>query len=162
VVVRSPSGEDATMDPLLAWMVDLTAGSVHDDIEGVLHLTDDGLAFEPGEGETVRIAYERIAHIKRLRMSPVLMVRWEDLGVRTETAFYLAKPPPLGGSSGGRRLLYRDAMLGASTGQDRPGKVTRTQRRRNTYYLSSASTDAKPVLVAWVRAVRERMEAGAT
>jgi hypothetical protein len=142
-------------EPVVVWKVELAAGVSRDEVAGTLHLREDVLAFVADEDADLHIPFDRIERVKRLRISPVLMVRWRD-GERTSlTAFYLAKPPPLGGT--GSRHEQRDALLRGPSGQDARHRSSRIQRRRNSYYLSSKSVETKPTLIAWVREVRERM-----
>ena len=74
---------------------------VDHDVRGELTLTDTHVVFMPADSEIgATIEYAAILQVKRLKLTPVLLVRWVDEGERRETAFYVAKPPPMAKSRG--------------------------------------------------------------
>jgi hypothetical protein len=141
------------VQPLTVWKVELSGGNVHEDIEGTLTLDEDALAFEPAEaGPALQIAYGSIEGVKRLRMSPVLLITRRTHDRTVATAFYLAKPPPL--ISTKPTTPTSDEIAASPRGRPRTRWF---QRRRNSYYLTAAGVETKPILAEWVNEVRARL-----
>jgi hypothetical protein len=141
------------VEPLTVWKVELSSGNVHEDIEGILTLGEQALEFEPAEDEAAgpsAIPLSSIAGVKRLRLSPVLLVRWRDRDQLVETAYYLAKPPPLGAGASS------PAAPASAIDARRERRAFRTRKRRNSYYLTSMGVEAKPTLIAWVAEIRSQ------
>ena len=152
MVAAGTSGEDGAMDPLPVWKVELAQGLVDHDVHGELTLTDTHVVFMPADSEIgATIAYDAILQVKRLKLSPVLLVRWVDEGERRETAYYVAKPPPMARS---RRDDEAEVALGRLIKPSR-----RMQQRRNSTYLAETGTVMKPVMKAWVAEVNRRRAA---
>jgi hypothetical protein len=154
VVGRAARADDGgVLEPTTVWMVELRTRSTLRDVKGVLTLEQDGLSFHsPADGTEVRIPFAAARSAKRLRMSPVLLVRWQDAGDRL-TAFYFAPPPPLVQVSDATTET-RAGFLGVM-GSRPPSK--RKHRRTNATYLTSQNGSLKPTLVAWVKEVRVRI-----
>jgi len=143
------------LEPLTVWKVELAHGLAHRDVAGTLTLGADALEFEADEAAApMHIGYAAITRAKRLRLSAVLLVRWESDGTTRLTAFYLAQPPPLAPPDPGEAGLRTGNMR---VGFLRPTK--RGQRRRNTAYLAYTGADLKPALRAWTAEVRVRVRA---
>src|SRR5262245_2287180 len=131
------------MDALPVWKVELAKGLVDHDVEGELTLSDTDIVFTPADAEVgATIAYTAILQVKRLKLSPVLLVRWVDEGERRETAYYVAKPPPMARS---RSDDEAEVSLGRMIKPTR-----RMQQRRNSTYLAEMGTTWKPVMKEWV------------
>jgi hypothetical protein len=144
------------LEPVTVWMVELKTGSTLHEVKGILTLGEDALRFvSPANGTEVRIPYERARSARRLRMSPVLLVRWRDEADRT-SAFYFAPPPPLVPPDGSDTQLPRAGIFGPLGGRP-PSK--RRQRRENASYLTMRSGPLKPTMVAWADEVRTRIAA---
>ena len=155
MVAAGTSGEDDAMDAidsLPVWKVELAQGLVEHDVRGELTLTDTHVVFMPTDSEIgATIAYTAIVQVKRLKLSPVLLVRWIDEGERRETAYYVAKPPPMAKS---RQDDESEIALGRIMKPSR-----RLQQRRNSTYLAETGTVMKPVIKAWVAEVNRRRAA---
>lgn len=136
-------------------MVHLRHGLPPDEIEGTLSVDERGVLFEREAGGTTRMTFTELLTARRVRGSPILMLRWRQDGERRETAFYFVQPPPLG---------PLDGRPGASAGA--PPSATsmfrrttkRKQRRDNTNYLSTLSGSLRPLIDEFVEAVRSGME----
>lgn len=144
------------LEPATVWMVELRTGSSLDEVKGILMLDPDALRFvSPANGTELRIPFERATSVKRLRMSPVILVRWKDEQERS-IAFYFAPPPPLMPPDGRETALPRAGVMGALGG--RPTSKRR-QRRENATYLTHHSGELKPIMIAWASEVRSRIAA---
>ena len=140
------------LEPLEVWKVELARGVAHHDVAGTLHLGDEALEFAGEDAPArMRIAYTRIGRVRRLRVSSVLVMDWEEDGAMRRTAFYLSKPPPLHPSDTGETPPAPGLGVGRAT--------RRGQQRRNTYYLATVGTEAKPILKAWLAEVKTRTRA---
>jgi hypothetical protein len=145
------------MEPIQVWKVELAKEMAAYDVEGSIELAEEALAFLGEEAdEPMRIRYDAMVRVKRLRLSPVLVVHWRDTADVRRTAFYLTKPPPLHG--GMQKQVHPHEI--ASDRVRPPSK--RTQMRRNSYYLTLTASEVKPTLVAWVRAIKQRMASAGT
>ena len=143
------------LEPVTVWMVELRTGSTLKEVKGILTLGEDALRFvSPADGTELRIPYERARSARRLRMSPVLLVRWRDEDDRT-SAFYFAPPPPLLSPDSRDTQLPGAGVFGPLGGP--PSK--RRQRRENASYLTMRSGPLKPTMVAWAEEVRTRIAA---
>ena len=137
------------MDPLPVWKVELVKGLADHDIRGELTLTEHEIVFTPEDSEVgAPIPIVAIQRMKRLKLTPVLLVRWVDDGERRETAYYVAKPPPLARSRADDEI---EAGLGKIIKPSR-----RMQQRRNSTYLAETGTMMKPLMKAWVAEVNRR------
>jgi hypothetical protein len=136
-------------EPVTVWKVELVRGREPIDVRGTLCLTRDALEFEDDDGETTRIRFDRVDRVRRLKISPVLVVRHLDRAAG-ETAFYFVEPPPLHPPDPGT-LPLREAT------RRRPSK--RRQHRDNTGYLTGKGTALKPTIQGWVSEVQERVSA---
>jgi hypothetical protein len=150
VVAQTTSGEDGAVEPLSVWKVELEQGLAQHDVAGTLELDDGALRFTPDEGEgSADIALGAIARVRRLRLTPVMVIRWDDGGTIRETAYYLARPPPLHGDT------RNDRDTDVTIGNRRFPTTRRMQQRRNSTYLADAGTTFKPLLKRWVAAIDE-------
>jgi hypothetical protein len=137
-------------------MVELRTRSSLDEVKGILTLDPDALRFvSPANGTEIRIPFDRTTSVKRLRMSPVILVRWKDESDRS-IAFYFAPPPPLVPPDHRDTTLPRAGVLGALGGRP-PSK--RRQRRENATYLAQHGGELKPIMIAWAAEVRTRVAA---
>ncbi len=130
-------GDDGRMPtPTTVWMVAL--GRSPDEVKGTLSLDTEAVVFTPEVGGTpIRIVLAETRTVRRLRISPVLIVRQRG-GDRT--AFFFAQPPPLGQRDPDPEgVSLRSAR--------RTGK--RRQQRRNSSYLAANGHTLKPTLIAW-------------
>ena len=136
-------------------MVHLRRGFPPDEIEGTLSVDERGVRFEREDGGTTQMAFTEVLAARRVRGSPILMLRWRQDGERRETAFYFVQPPPLG---------PLDGRAGASAGPPptatsmfrRPTK--RKQRRDNTNYLATLGGSLRPLIDDFVEEVRSGIE----
>ena len=81
-----------------------------------------------------RIPLSAVRRTRRVRGSPVLVVRLEGEGLPPRILLYFSRPPPLPGAQEiGRRRA----------------------RRRNVTYLGTRGTELKREIREWVRAIRE-------
>ena len=137
-------------------MVHLRRGFPPDEVEGTLSVDERGVLFEREDGGTTAMAFTEVVAARRVRGSPILMLRWRQDGERRETAFYFAPPPPLG---------PLDGRASASAGP--PTTVTsmfrrstkRKQRRDNTTYLATLGGSLRPVIDDFVEEMRSGIEA---
>jgi hypothetical protein len=106
-------------------------------LAGVLSVDESTLWFAGG-GTTIRIQAADIVKVRRARGSPVITVEWAEEGERRESAFYFVEPGPLGKS------LEPPWVPGR--GLDRTVSLMR---------LREANRELKPVVVAWMAAIRE-------
>jgi hypothetical protein len=137
-------------------MVHLRRGFPPDEIEGTLTVDGTGLLFEREDGGTTRMAFTEVLGARRVRGSPILMLRWRRDGERRETAFYFAQPPPLGPLDG-RAGAPAGAPPSATSMFRRTTK--RKQRRDNTSYLSTLAGSLRPLIDDFVEEVRSGIEA---
>jgi hypothetical protein len=140
-------------EPTTAWMVHLMRGITPQDVRGILSTDGDALVFAADEGGSFRLAFVDVRRVKRLRMSPVLLLHWQREGAERHTAFYFTPPPPLPDS-------------GKTAPEDGPAPLraaltssTRRRRRRNSVYLSTVGGQLRPTLVEWEAELRERIAA---
>lgn len=127
-------------DATTVWKVDLAKGST-DEREGTLTLEADALVFAPAEHPGRREAIElgAIAAVRRLRISPVLMVNHREGSLVLRTAFYFVAPPPLRApdvpdlrspwSRTSRRRVRREGVQALSTGNRLHGGTVREWER---------------------------------
>jgi hypothetical protein len=144
--------------PVTVWAVELGSGAALRETEGRLALGSDALTFSPDERaggpirEPLRIPFDAIAKVRRVRGSPVLMVVHRGELGRRRTAFYFVPPPSL------------DVLLGQKV--ERPSGLAglrnprRKARRDNVGYLGVANREKRRVIAEWVRAVRAALAGG--
>jgi hypothetical protein len=130
------------------------------EVRGTLELTDDALVFtEHRGGMETRFPYDAMRRARRVRGSPVLMVTSESNGVREQTAFYFAQPPPLAPPDPADESLPGSAISGRPAGPF--GAIRRSSKRRhqrtNITYLASASSGKKQEIREWVAEITERI-----
>jgi len=158
VVAPLEAVEDCPVEETIVWMVPIRRGEPTEQ-RGVLSLEDVSLVFtERREGDRTAIPLGRIRKVKRVRGSPILMVRLED---RTGMAFYFAQPPPLkpvprAPEADGRRYYTAFSPGAGRTAWASKKKVMRT----NVTYLSSAGIEKKEEIECWVRAIRDKIKDG--
>lgn len=144
-------------EPVTVWKVVLARGRAPVDVRGTLSLDDDALVFvDDREGATTRIRFSEVADAKRLRGSPVLMVRRSDPN-EGAVAFYFAEPPPLKGPDPATAPLRESGPPSPFAALRKP--TQRRQRRQNAGYLATYGRSLKPTLQAWAIEVRARVEA---
>ena len=112
-----------------------------------LSMTDDALVFADDDGVATRLRFADVDTAKRLRGSPVLVIRHVDR-VKGETAFYFTQPPPLQPPDPAT-LSLREAT------QRRPSQ--RRQRRSNTGYLAGHGRALRPTIEAWATETRAKV-----
>jgi hypothetical protein len=151
---------DAVPRATRVWMVPLGTPSP-EEVAGDLELSHEVILFTPRhEGAAVRIPFEAVRKVKRLRASPVLIVLHDEGGVPRETAFYFVRPPslthilkPKGGPAEPpplRSMTPRPFGMG--------GKETkRKQARSNASYLTSEAAARREELKGWVAAIRAKL-----
>ncbi len=129
------------------WAVDLVEGVPARERAGTLSLDDEDLRFQPSKEDEpgLAIPLRGIDKVKRLRGSPVLVVRFRREAEPWKTAFYFVQPPPLAVLTGHRE----DANVLAALRNPR-----RKARRENVGYLGLSNRAKKQEVVAWERAVR--------
>jgi len=130
------------------WAVELTKGDPSREIEGRLSLDAQDLRFEPAaEGRpTLTLPLDRIAQVRRLRGSPVLMVVCQQPEREIRTAFYFVQPPPL--------AAFTEPVSESRIPMPTLRNPKRKARRDNVGYLGLMNREKKAELVEWVRAVR--------
>jgi hypothetical protein len=144
---------EPVIEPTIVWMVHLDRGTP-DETEGTLSADEWELVFtDAASPETVRFPFVDIVSVKRVLGSPVFTVGWRRDDATRRTAFYLARPPPLGtlGSPGGPPKAND---LTVATPFRRSG-----QRRENTRYLAATAVslkDRRDALVTQIRAAVKR------
>ena len=144
--------------PTTGWMVHLPRGAVDDDLKGTLEASEDGLRFVASRKNAEEvIPYAAIRQVKRLRMSPVLMVEWEDED-RRRTAFYFSQPPPLHPAAGESKDPTERPERISPLPFKRSGK--RKAQRVNATYLQQAGMSKRDLIQSWAEAVQERVRAG--
>lgn len=140
------------VEPTTMWLVNLDSRAA-DEVEGTLSEDDSGLVFTEAEsGSVTRFAFSDVKKVKRVMASPVFVVRHGPEG--RETAFYLARPPPLGtiaGSDPPTTAQPTASMRSFGSGKWR-------QRRANTRYLASTSSSVRKLRDAWVDRIRTRVK----
>lgn len=139
------------------WMVRLRHKDVQEH-KGKMELADDGLVFTERGGTEYVIPLRSIQKTKRLRGSPVLLVRHGTTEV-LETAFYFTQPPPLFQKDDPAvGLAMPNLGFGLRTRGGRPGK--RKSMRTNAQYLTSANATKREQIEGWVRAIAQARAAG--
>jgi hypothetical protein len=136
------------------WMVELNAGTPPTDTRGALSIGQDALVFEAdGTASRTAIPFVDAQQAKRLRMSPVLLLRWRESARERQTAFYFVQPPPLDPpdehlsvTPPGPFEMFR-----------RPSR--RRQRRQNAGFLSVNAGHLRPTILAWAEEVQRRIAA---
>jgi hypothetical protein len=163
VVEGSTDLQDGSMPrPTKVWMVPL--GRCPVEIVGDLRLEEDALLFTPRGEDTpaTRISFEKLIRVKRLRASPVLIVRHTDgRDARVQTAFYFTQPPalthivksrtPEPAATADPRSIPRPAPFGLGL----RGPSKRKSVRTNATYLTQEASNRKRELQEWVEAIRE-------
>jgi hypothetical protein len=144
------------LEPVQVWKVDLVRGRPPVDIAGTLTIGDDALVFERADGAgTVRIAFTDAAGAKRLRGSPVMVVRRMERAAGS-VAFYFAEPPPLRPADPATVPLSQSGPPSPFAGLRRSSQ--RRHNRRNAGYLTSRSKELRPAVQAWTSLVRVKIE----
>jgi len=146
-------------------MVPLRRKEVHE-YKGTIALGREGLVFtERKSGDEYVIPLSSIRRAKRLRGSPVLMLR-HGVAELLETAFYFAQPPPLRNRDEPRardddatRIESPFATMLRSTRGGRSHRPAR-ERRTNAQYLTSASQGLREQIDEWVHAIDEARRQG--
>jgi hypothetical protein len=155
VVARVRTGEDEAMvEPVTVWMVHLRRGAEPADVKGILALQQDALVFTHADVDAAtRFTFAKITRVKRNRGTPILLIHWDEGGVRRTTAFYFVQPPP----------LNAEAHAGVDEAPPMVGLKRPTARRlhkRNATYLTSKSAMLKPIVQGWVNELATRIRAG--
>lgn len=130
------------------WAVELRRDLPPEEVKGTLELEDRALLFTPSDEsrQALRVPFEDLVKIRRLRGSPVLMLERTAPQGTLRTAFYFVQPPPL------------TALLGQQV--ERPSGLAafrspkRKARRDNVGYLGAMNREKKQTLAEWVRDVR--------
>jgi hypothetical protein len=146
-VSRALRDDERVERSVQVWAVDLVEGTPAKERAGTLSLDDEDLRFQPSnEGEPgLSIPLRGIDGVKRLRGSPVLVVRFRREAEPWRTAFYFVQPPPLATFIGHRE----DANVLATLRNPK-----RKARRENVGYLGLSNRVKKQEVIAWERAVR--------
>ena len=140
-------------DDVRVWAVDLEEGSSLNDREGRLSLQADALRFEPSKqgARAMSIPLRDVTRAKRLKGSPVLLVRNSQGERVAQTAFYFAQPPPL------TAFTTEHPDTRASLAAFRNPK--RKARRDNVGYLGLTNRTKKALVMEWEDAVRAAAKA---
>ena len=153
-----PSGEDGAMaedlEAVTVWMVELGGGRPPTDTRGRLSLEEDALVFDASATSARTVIRFADAHrVKRLRLSPVLVVHWRQSANEHQTAFYFVQPPPLAPPE------QPVSVAPASPFElfRRPSK--RRQRRENANFLTMQVGPLRPTIGAWADEVQRRIGA---
>jgi hypothetical protein len=140
-------------DPTTVWMVHLGRGAPTE-IRGTIRTDDDALVFEHEEKPAaLRFPFSRIARVRRILGSPVVIVEWREDDDRRRTAFYFAKPPPLQPSE----RAGADGALPSLA--ERRARSKRRHRRASLGYLAASGGRTKRVVKAWTAELRIRTRA---
>ena len=156
MVARAPSGEDRTvadeLGSVTVWMVQLGEGQPATETRGRLSIEEEALVFEAhGTEARTAIRFADAHRAKRLRLSPVLLLRWREVARDRETAFYFVQPPPL--------VPPEEPVSVTPAGPfdmlRRPSK--RRQRRQNASFLTVNAGALRPTILAWADEVQRRI-----
>ena len=137
---------------MTVWMVELGEGQPPTDTRGRLSIEEEALVFEAhGTASRIAIPFADAHRAKRLRLSPVLLLRWREASRNRQTAFYFVQPPPLAppeqpvsvNPPGPFEMLRR------------PSK--RRQRRENASFLTVSAGALRPTILAWADEVQRRI-----
>jgi hypothetical protein len=147
------------------WRVEATVWMVrlrHKDVEehkGRMQLAADALVFTERGGAEYVIPLASIHKTKRVRGSPVMIVR-HGTTEQLETAFYFAQPPPLHQKedAGATTLAMPRLGIPLRGRGGRPGK--RKSMRTNAQYLTTANASWRDQIEGWVRAIEKARAAG--
>ena len=143
-------------EPVTVWMVHLE-GRGAGDVEGTLRLEGDALVFEhAAKPAELRFPYATIAKVRRVRSSPIMVVGWAEDTRLKRTAFYFVQPPPLQPPSPEELARSPDRPLGPLA--QRRAASKRRHTRSNLGYLAIAARGMKPLVQAWVKELRTRVE----
>jgi len=137
-------------------MVHLQRGSVPNEVEGLLFVDETAVRFEHDTGGTTTVPFREVLSARRIRGSPILMLRWERDGERRETAFYFAAPPPLGPLDNRPGAPHGTPPTATSTFRR---TTKRKQRRDNTNYLATFAGTFKEEIQGLVAEIRTGIEA---
>jgi hypothetical protein len=147
------------VEPVTVWMVHLRRGAAPADVKGILALHQEALVFTHSDGDGAsRFPCAKITRVKRNRGTPILLIDWDEGGIRRTTAFYFVRPPPLNPEAhpvADEAAPTPTVPLGALK---RP--TARRLRKRNVTYLTSKSAALKPIVQGWVSELTTRIEAG--
>jgi hypothetical protein len=136
--------------PRTVWMVELSRDAAHHEVKGTLAIESDALVFTAAAtARETRIPYDAAGRVQRLRMSPVLTVRWRDTDVDRRTAFYFVQPPPLDPP--------QDLALRTTTPLGARRASPRRQHRQNATLLTARGSELKPTIVEWVAEIETRI-----
>jgi hypothetical protein len=139
-------------EPITVWMVPLRKGVPPREVEGTLSMDDHALTFEATKtGQHVSLPFGEIVRTKRVRISPIMIIRASIEEEPVEIAFYFAPPPPLGPMDPTNITATSTSPFGGlkGTGKHR-------QRRQNTTYLANTAGTLTPLVKVWTTAVKER------
>src|SRR5438132_5424025 len=122
------------------WMVRLKRGDTSE-VAGTLSLLDEALSFVPKDDSyDMRIPTSSIRRVRRVRGSPILVIRHQiEVGV-VETAFYFAQPPPI------PRADTEQTRVGVNPLRRRTKRKT---MRRNAGYLTTMNATHKQDVAEW-------------
>jgi hypothetical protein len=135
-------------DARQVWMVRLRRGDTSE-VAGTLNLLEEGLSFVPKDGSyDMRIPVTTIRRARRIRGSPVLVIRHEVANEVVETAFYFTQPPP---------MPRADSDPARTTGNPLRRKTKRKTMRKNAGYLTTMNATHKQDVAAWLSSIEERM-----
>jgi hypothetical protein len=143
---------DEELGSVTVWMVELGAGRPPTDTRGRLSIGSEALVFEAhGGASRTTIPFANARQAKRLRMSPVLLLRWREASADRQTAFYFVQPPPLDPPE--QRVSVTPP--GPFEMLRRPSR--RRQRRQNASFLTANAGTLRPTILAWAKEVERRI-----
>ena len=134
-------------DATQVWMVRLKRGDTSE-VAGTLSLLEDEVSFVPkDQSYDMRIPISSIRRARRVRGSPILVVRHALEDDVVETAFYFTQPPPMPRAD-------EEAKVNASPFRR---KTKRRTMRRNAGYLTTMNATHKRAVNDWLSSIEERL-----
>jgi hypothetical protein len=132
------------------WMVRLRRGDTSE-IPGTLKLVEESISFVPKDGSyDMRIEVSTISKARRVRGSPVLIVRHQTQSGQAETAFYFTQPPP---------MPRTDIEPSKVPTNPLRRKTKRKTMRRNASYLTSMNATHKAEISEWLDWIKAKLAA---
>jgi hypothetical protein len=134
------------------WMVELGGGRPPTDTRGRLSIEEEALVFEAHEtASRMAIPFADAHRAKRLRLSPVLLLRWREASRDRQTAFYFVQPPPL------EPPEQPVSVTPPGPFEMLRGPSKRRQRRQNANFLTVNAGPLRPTILAWADELERRI-----
>jgi hypothetical protein len=147
---------DHVPEPETVWMVELGRGDLSE-VNGELSLDRDALVFtrDVDGAHSFRLNLRLIRSARRVRGSPILMIRHRgESGIRL-TAFYFAEPPPINPSNQMRLPRFGSGVRPGGSGRETRRTSKRRHDRGNLRYFTTWSWERKAVIKTWVNEIQD-------